>query len=63
MGVNLKEQGGIMTARDNPEIPVDIQSTTKKDVIGPAAFILMTVAVLLFFWWLLIYDHGVVSVH
>jgi len=52
-----------MTTRDNPEIPVDIQFTTKKDVIGPAAFILMTVAVLLFFWWLLIYDHGVVSVH
>jgi len=30
---------------------------------GPIVFWLTFIAVLIFFWWLLIYDHGVQSVH
>ena len=52
-----------MIDQDNPAPPIEIEAVAKRDVIGPAAFILMTVAVVVFFWWLLIYDHGVVSVH
>jgi len=30
---------------------------------GPALFWVTFAAVMIFFWWLLIYDHGVQSVH
>lgn len=31
--------------------------------LGKVVFYLTLVAMIAFFWWLLIYDHGVVSVH
>lgn len=45
------------------EISDQEETSAERDLIGPAAFIVFTVAVLIFFWWLLIYDHGVVSMH
>ena len=40
----------------------------KKDSIdgtglGKLVFSLTFVAMMVFFWWLLIYDHGVISIH
>lgn len=32
-------------------------------VIGPIIFGMTMLATILFFWWLLIYDHGIVTVH
>lgn len=32
-------------------------------LLGKLVFTLTAVAMLYFFWWLLLYDHGVVSVH
>jgi hypothetical protein len=40
-----------------------MQSKEKNAILGKIAFALTAAAMLTFFWWLLIYDHGVVSVH
>ncbi len=39
--------------------------TEKKEstLVGKLVFGLTAVAMLFFFWWLLLYDHGVVSMH
>ena len=51
-------------SREGPsETSDETDSVTDKDIIGPLVFAVATVAMLVFFWWLLIYDHGVVSVH
>lgn len=33
------------------------------DGFGKFVFALTFVAMMVFFWWLLIYDHGVISIH
>ncbi len=40
-----------------------MQPKEKTAILGKIVFALSAVAMLAFFWWLLIYDHGVVSVH
>lgn len=62
MRIEREERGEPMTVQEN-QAPNQIQPTTDRDFIGPLVFFAVTVAVLVFFWWLLIYDHGVVSVH
>lgn len=52
----MSDQDKIENADSSEDVP-------ERDFIGPAAFILTSVAVLVFFWWLLIFDHGVQSVH
>ena len=32
-------------------------------LLGKLVFTLTAIAMLYFFWWLLIYDHGIVSIH
>lgn len=52
-----------MSREDQSETSNEAQTAADKDIIGPLVFAVATVAMLVFFWWLLIYDHGVVSVH
>ncbi len=33
------------------------------ELLGKTVFYLAVIAMLVFFWWLLIYDHGIVSMH
>jgi len=40
-----------------------MQPKEKNAILGKIVFALTAAAMLTFFWWLLIYDHGVVSVH
>lgn len=40
-----------------------MSSNKNKATLGKLVFALTAVAMLYFFWWLLIFDHGVVSVH
>jgi len=35
----------------------------ESEFLGKAVFYLTVVAMLVYFWWLLIYDHGIVSMH
>ena len=58
-----RKWGGKVMAGKTSEISDQEETSAERDLIGPAAFIVFTVAVLIFFWWLLIYDHGVVSMH
>jgi hypothetical protein len=41
----------------------DVKDARKRNVIGPAVFLVTLLASLVFFWWLLIYDHGVPVAH
>jgi len=41
----------------------DSKSSPDSEVLGKTVFFITVIAMLVFFWWLLIYDHGVVSVH
>ena len=41
----------------------DVKVAHKRNVIGPAVFLITLLASLVFFWWLLIYDHGVPMAH
>jgi hypothetical protein len=40
-----------------------VNEPPKRNVIGPAVFVVTLVASLVFFWWLLIYDHGLPAAH
>ncbi len=35
----------------------------KSEIVGKVVFTATFIAMMVFFWWLLIYDHGVVSMH
>ena len=41
----------------------DSKSSQDSEIVGKTIFYATMIAMLVFFWWLLIYDHGVVSVH
>ncbi|WP_456385752.1 hypothetical protein [Profundibacter sp.] len=45
------ELAGIMTGKN------------ENTLLGKLVFTLTAIAMLYFFWWLLLYDHGVVSIH
>ncbi len=36
---------------------------TENTLLGKLVFTATAVAMMVFFWWLLIYDHGVISIH
>jgi len=42
---------------------IDGRTNGPGEAIGKTVFALTFVAMLIFFWWLLIYDHGIVSMH
>lgn len=48
--------------RDAPDI-IRGAGALNKSKLGPAVFAVSFAAALAFFWWLLIYSHGVQSVH
>jgi len=44
-------------------MPKTKQSTIHSTIPGKLVFAATAVAMVYFFWWLLIFDHGVISVH
>jgi hypothetical protein len=57
------ESGHVVTAERKRTSGGRMQSKEKNAILGKIVFALTAAAMLYFFWWLLIYDHGVVSVH
>jgi len=48
-----------LTNRDGAEM----RKETPNTILGKLVFAATAIAMVYFFWWLLIFDHGVISVH